>query len=44
MDELIGIALLGAFYWYWYRYGKREGSRKGFYVGRRRGSCRNHYR
>lgn len=37
MDELIGIAMLGAFCWYCYRHGKREGSRKGFHVGRRRG-------
>jgi len=42
MDELIALALLGAFCWYCYRHGKREGSRKGFHVGRRR-SHRNHH-
>jgi hypothetical protein len=36
MDNLIGLAMLGAFCWYCYKHGKREGSRKGFHVGRKR--------
>lgn len=36
MESVIGLAVLAAFCWWCYKSGKREGSRKGFNVGRRR--------
>jgi hypothetical protein len=37
MDSLIGLAVLAAIAWWFYKSGKRTGSRKGFNVGRSRG-------
>lgn len=36
MDSLIGMAILGVILWWFYKFGKRVGSRKGYHVGRSR--------
>ncbi len=36
MDSLVGMAILGVILWWFYRSGKRVGSRKGYHVGRSR--------
>lgn len=36
MDSLVGMAILGVILWWFYRSGKRLGSRKGYHVGRSR--------
>jgi len=36
MDSLVGMAILGVILWWFYRSGKRAGSRKGYHVSRSR--------
>jgi hypothetical protein len=40
MDSIIVLAILSGIAWWTYKRGKREGSRKGFNVGRRRSTRR----
>ena len=40
MDDLVIVAVLIAVAYGMYRYGKRLGSRSGYYVGRKRGRSR----
>lgn len=35
MDELLGVLVLFAVCWYFYKSGKQRGSRGGFYAGRK---------
>jgi hypothetical protein len=34
MEALFGLAMLPLIAWWFYKFGKRIGSRKGYYVGR----------
>lgn len=43
MEGLEGCVIIGLVAWWFYKSGKRTGSRKGYNVGRRR-SNRNHHR
>jgi hypothetical protein len=36
MDNLVGLIVLGLFLWWFYKCGKRVGSRKGYHIGRSR--------
>jgi hypothetical protein len=36
MDSLVVLALLGVAVWWFYKAGKRIGSRKGYHIGRSR--------
>lgn len=36
MDSLVGMAILGVILWWFYMFGKRIGSRRGYHVGRSR--------
>ena len=40
MESLFGLAVLAAIAWWFYKSGKRIGSRKGYNVGRSRGRRR----
>ena len=40
MESLIGLAVIAAIAWFFYKSGKRTGSRKGYNVGRSRGRWR----
>ena len=40
MEILIGLAMLAAVAWWFYKSGKRVGSRKGYNAGRSRGKRR----
>jgi len=40
MDSLVGMAILGVILWWFYRSGKRIGSRQGYHVGRWRSGRR----
>ena len=40
MDSLVGLAILGVIFWWFYKSGKRGGGRKGYHVGRSRCRCR----
>ena len=40
MEEILGLAVMAAIAWWFYKSGKRTGSRKGYNVGRFRGRRR----
>ena len=40
MESVVGLAMLGIVAWWFYKSGKRIGSRKGYNVGRSRGRRR----
>jgi len=40
MEDLLGLVILGAIAWWFFKSGKRVGSRKGYNAGRSRGRRR----